>query len=103
MFYIFFFCRYGTATETKALSENLTCRQICDKYFEIHNSIYRWFGIGFDYFGRTTTKEQTEIVQELFLDLYNQGFIDTQAVEQLLCQKCDRFLADRFVEGKLFH
>lgn len=90
---------YGTATETKALSENLTCRQICDKYFEIHNSIYRWFGIGFDYFGRTTTKEQTEIVQELFLDLYNQGFIDTQAVEQLLCQKCDRFLADRFVEG----
>lgn len=94
---------YGTATETKALSENLTCKQICDKYFEIHNSIYRWFGIGFDYFGRTTTKEQTEIVQSLFLDLYNQNLIETQAVEQLLCQKCDRFLADRFVEGTCPH
>lgn len=51
---------YGTATENKALAENMTPREICDKYFELHNSIYRWFGIGFDYFGRTTTQEQTE-------------------------------------------
>lgn len=94
---------YGTATETKALSENMTPKQICDKYFEIHNAIYRWFGIGFDYFGRTTTPEQTEIVQEMFLDLHSKGFIETQAVEQLLCQKCDRFLADRFVEGTCPH
>lgn len=94
---------YGTATETKAIAENLTPRQICDKYFEIHNGIYRWFGIGFDYFGRTTTPEQTEIVQEMFLDLNKQGFIETQSVEQLLCQQCDRFLADRFVEGTCPH
>lgn len=51
---------YGTATENKALAENMTPREICDKFFELHNSIYRWFGIGFDYFGRTTTQEQTE-------------------------------------------
>lgn len=51
---------YGTATEAKALAENLTPQQICDKYFELHNSIYRWFGIGFDYFGRTSTPEQTQ-------------------------------------------
>lgn len=94
---------YGTATETKALAENMTPKEICDKYFEIHNSIYRWFGIGFDYFGRTTTPEQTEIVQTMFLELYTGGFIETQFVEQLLCQKCDRFLADRFVEGTCPH
>uniref|UniRef100_A0A1Q3FWE3 Methionine--tRNA ligase, cytoplasmic n=1 Tax=Culex tarsalis TaxID=7177 RepID=A0A1Q3FWE3_CULTA len=94
---------YGTATETKALAEKLTPKQICDKYFEIHNSIYRWFGIGFDYFGRTTTAEQTQIVQEMFIELYNGGFIETRAVDQLLCQKCDRYLADRFVEGTCPH
>ncbi|XP_055539810.1 methionine--tRNA ligase, cytoplasmic [Wyeomyia smithii] len=94
---------YGTATETKALAENLTPKQICDKYFEVHNSIYRWFGIGFDYFGRTTTEEQTRIVQEMFVDLYNGGFIETRAVDQLLCQKCERYLADRFVEGTCPH
>ncbi|KAJ6634290.1 Methionine--tRNA ligase, cytoplasmic [Pseudolycoriella hygida] len=90
---------YGTATETKALAENMTPQQICDKYFEIHNNIYRWFGIGFDYFGRTSTPEQTKIVQELFLDLLEAGFMETQSVDQLLCTNCDRFLADRFVEG----
>ncbi|XP_040166180.1 methionine--tRNA ligase, cytoplasmic [Anopheles arabiensis] len=94
---------YGTATETKALAENMTPRQICDKYFDIHNSIYRWFGIGFDYFGRTTTAEQTRIVQEIFKELYASGYIETRSVEQLLCQKCDRYLADRFVEGTCPH
>ncbi|SPP73669.1 methionine--tRNA ligase, cytoplasmic [Drosophila guanche] len=94
---------YGTATENKALAENLTPREICDKYFELHNSIYRWFGIGFDYFGRTTTQEQTDIVQEAFKDVQKAGYIITDSVEQLLCQKCDRFLADRFVEGTCPH
>ncbi|CAH0717117.1 unnamed protein product, partial [Brenthis ino] len=90
---------YGTATETKALEEGVTPRQICDKYFELHNGVYRWFDIGFDYFGRTSTKEQTEIAQKMFLKLYANGFVSEQSVEQLYCDKCERFLADRFVEG----
>lgn len=94
---------YGTATETKALAENLTPQQICDKYFDIHNSIYRWFGIGFDYFGRTSAPEQTQIVQSIFKDVNAAGYTDIETVDQLLCIKCDRFLADRFVEGTCPH
>ncbi|XP_046664099.1 LOW QUALITY PROTEIN: methionine--tRNA ligase, cytoplasmic-like [Homalodisca vitripennis] len=90
---------YGTATETKALEEKLTPRQICDKYFEIHRDIYAWFNIQFDLFGRTTTPQQTEIVQDLFLGCHKNGFTTTQYMDQLLCKNCDRFLADRFVEG----
>lgn len=36
---------YGTATETKALQENLTPKEICDKYHKIHKEIYDWFGV----------------------------------------------------------
>ncbi|XP_050423706.1 methionine--tRNA ligase, cytoplasmic [Adelges cooleyi] len=90
---------YGTATETKALEEGLTPQQICDKYFEIHNEIYKWFNIGFDHFGRTTSPKQTEVVQEIFMQVYNNGYTTTASMEQLLCENCDRFLADRFVEG----
>ncbi|KAJ8672750.1 hypothetical protein QAD02_004010 [Eretmocerus hayati] len=90
---------YGTATEAKALEEKLTPQEICNKYFEIHNDIYRWFGIGFDYFGRTSTPEQTEIVQKMFLRIKDQGYVLENEIDQLLCEKCDRFLADRFVEG----
>ena len=57
---------YGTSTETKAIQENLTPRQICDKYNKLHGEIYQWFDIGFDNFGRTTTEKQTEIAQDIF-------------------------------------
>ncbi|XP_060534947.1 methionine--tRNA ligase, cytoplasmic [Cylas formicarius] len=90
---------YGTATETKALEEGLSCQAICDKYYKIHEEIYKWFNISFDTFGRTSAPEQKELVQELFLELNHNGFMFTQSVEQLHCEKCNRYLADRFVEG----
>ncbi|XP_065838708.1 methionine--tRNA ligase, cytoplasmic-like [Oscarella lobularis] len=90
---------YGTATETKALEEGMTPREICDKYNALHSEIYAWFNIDFDIFGRTTTSQQTEIAQDIFWKLYRRGYLSKDKVEQLHCEKCDRFLADRFVEG----
>ncbi|KAH0466763.1 hypothetical protein IEQ34_004001 [Dendrobium chrysotoxum] len=46
---------YGTSTETKAMEENCTPKEICDKYHAIHKELY--------------------------------------------CDSCERFLADRLVEG----
>ena len=37
--------------------------------------------------------------QDLFLQLYENGFLSKDSVEQLHCENCDRYLADRFVEG----
>lgn len=50
---------YGTATETKALEEGVTCQELCDKFHRLHSEVYKWFEIDFDYFGRTTTQQQT--------------------------------------------
>nr|CRZ24874.1 BMA-MARS-1 [Brugia malayi] len=94
---------YGTATETKAIQEGLTPRQICDKYHAIHAKIYKWFNIDFDHFGRTTTQHQTELTQEIFLKLHKNGFTSTDTVDQLHCDSCSRFLADRFVCGECPH
>uniref|UniRef100_A0A667WWS3 Methionine--tRNA ligase, cytoplasmic n=1 Tax=Myripristis murdjan TaxID=586833 RepID=A0A667WWS3_9TELE len=90
---------YGTATENKAREEGLTPQQICDKYHAVHASIYKWFQIDFDFFGRTTTKKQTEIAQDIFWRLHKRDFLVEDTVEQLRCESCQRFLADRFVEG----
>jgi len=90
---------YGTATETKALEEGLTPQAICDKYHAIHAQIYEWFGIKFDKFGRTTTPQQTQIAQEIYLELEKNGWTQEAEVDQLYCESCTRFLADRFVEG----
>lgn len=53
---------YGTATETKAIEEGVTPREICDKYNKIHAEIYDWFNISFDKFSRTSIPEQTKSV-----------------------------------------
>ncbi|XP_067314814.1 methionine--tRNA ligase, cytoplasmic isoform X2 [Pseudorasbora parva] len=94
---------YGTATENKAREEGLTPQEICDKYHAIHADIYRWFQIDFDFFGRTTTERQTEIAQDIFWRLHERGFLLEDTVEQLRCESCQRFLADRFVEGVCPH
>lgn len=90
---------YGTATETKALEEKLTCQQICDKYHALHKGVYEWFGIDFDMFGRTTTPKQTEIAQDIFKKLHDRKQLNEDTMTQLYCEKCSRFLADRYVEG----
>ena len=90
---------YGTATETKALEEKVTPQQLCDKYHKVHAEVYDWFGIDFDYFGRTTTPLQTEIAQDIFLKLHDNGYLEEKTTEQLYCEVHSAFLADRFVEG----
>lgn len=90
---------YGTATETKALEEKKTPRELCDYYFKEHTKIYDWFHIDFDIFGRTSNPECTERTQELYQDLEKNGLIVEKANTQLYCPKCQRFLADRYVHG----
>ncbi|KAI0635849.1 methionyl-tRNA synthetase [Trametes polyzona] len=94
---------YGTATETQALKENLTPRQLCDKYNATHVETYKWFELGFDYFGRTSTPLHTEIAQEIYLNLAKHGFLERLEKEQTFCEGCNKFLADRFVEGTCPH
>ncbi|XP_068646527.1 probable methionine--tRNA ligase [Aristolochia californica] len=90
---------YGTATETKAMEENCTPKQICDKYHAIHKEVYEWFGISFDEFGRTSSPQQTVICQTIFQKLIENNWLSENIMQQLYCETCKRFLADRLVEG----
>ncbi|MGN1189908.1 MAG: methionine--tRNA ligase, partial [Candidatus Ornithospirochaeta sp.] len=94
---------YGTASETRALQEGVTPRELCDHYHAIHRDIYKWFNISFDYFGRTSTPLQTEIVQHIFNEVDKNGYISEKESEQLYCPECKRFLADRYVTGTCPH
>ena len=94
---------YGTASETRALQEGVTPRELCDHYHKIHEEIYKWFNISFDYFGRTSTPLQTEIVQHIFNKVDENGYISEKESEQLYCPNCKRYLADRYVVGTCPH
>nr|MCR5401670.1 methionine--tRNA ligase [Treponema sp.] len=90
---------YGTATETKAIEEKKSPRELCNYYYQEHTKIYKWFHINFDKFGRTSNDQCTEITQSLFNDLDNAGLINEHTNKQLFCPKCNMFLADRYVDG----
>ncbi|CAL5425408.1 unnamed protein product [Camellia sinensis] len=90
---------YGTATETKAMEENCTPQQICDKYHAVHKEVYKWFNISFDEFGRTSSPQQTEVCQAIFMKLLENKWLSENTMQQLYCDTCKRFLADRLVEG----
>ncbi len=57
---------FGTATETKALEEKTTPRDICDTYHPQHCSIYDFFGISFDSFGSTLNPQHETITHSNF-------------------------------------
>ena len=90
---------HGTTSETKALEEGLTTRELCDKYAKIHKEIYDWFNCDFDCYGRTSSQDNAEVTTDIFNKLYQNGYIVENDVEQLYCEHDKRFLADRFVEG----
>ena len=90
---------YGTATETRALEEKKTPRELCDYYYAEHTKIYDWFHIDFDKFGRTSNEECTEVTQGLFNDLDKAGLITEHTNQQLFCPHCNMFLSDRYVRG----
>ena len=94
---------YGTATETRALEEGITPRELCDRYHAIHRDIYSWFNISFDKFGRTSVPVHTEITQHIFLKLHENGYIRERVLTQPYCEKDQRFLADRYVLGTCPH
>lgn len=90
---------YGTATEVKAMQEGVTPKELCDRYFTIHERIYNWFNIAFDHFGRTTNPQQLPIAQAIFKRLDDNKLISEQDTAQLYCKHCNMYLADRFVQG----
>ena len=90
---------YGTATETKALETGQTPKELCDEFHIKHKEVYDWFEIAFDYFGRTTTEQQTIIAQDIFTKLYEKGYLEERTTTQPYCEAHESFLADRFVEG----
>jgi len=94
---------HGTTTETVAMREDMTPQEVCDKYFKIHKDSYDWLNISFDHFGRTSRPYQHEITQHIFLRLYENEYIFERELEQTYCVYCERYLADRYIEGECPH
>ncbi|MGE8207164.1 methionine--tRNA ligase [Heyndrickxia sp. NPDC080065] len=89
----------GTPIAIRAKEENVLPKEIADCYHEEFEDSFSKLGFSFDCYTRTDSNHHHEIVQQIFLDLLEKGFIDKKEVEQTYCPSCTQFLPDRYVEG----
>lgn len=94
---------HGTPAEISAFEAGKPVDKYCDEMYQIQKDIYERFDLKFDYFGRTHDQENHEITQEIFLGLYNNGYISEKESIQLYSVDDKRYLPDRYVMGTCPH
>ncbi|HYG52223.1 MAG TPA: methionine--tRNA ligase [Flavobacteriales bacterium] len=99
---VLFICgsdEHGVPITIRAKKEGVTPQEIVDKYHGIMKKAFEDFGISFDIYSRTSSKNHHETSQEIFLELYNKGVFNEETTEQYFDEKANQFLADRYIIG----
>lgn len=91
--------QHGTPITVSAEKHNMTPEEYANKYHEINKKAIEDMGIEFSLFNKTHCPTHFEVVQKIFLDLKEKGYIYPKETNQYYCPKCQRFLPDRYVEG----
>ncbi len=91
--------QHGTPITLKAEQEGKKPGEIAAYYHRLFLESWQKFGISFDLFTTTGTANHAEVTQDIFLTLLDKGYIYKDTVSQPFCPRCQRFLADRYVEG----
>ena len=91
---------HGTPIEVEALRQGITPKELTDRNHAIVAKLFKEWGTSYDNYTRTESPVHKEFVQELVMKIYKNGYIFSQETQMLYCEHDQRFLPDRFVEGK---
>ena len=91
---------HGTPIEVEALRLGILPKQLTDRIHSKIVELFKQWGFSFNNYTRTENPTHKEFVQNHLTKIYENGYIFVQETEMLYCEKCSRFLPDRFVEGK---
>ncbi|MBA7485301.1 MAG: methionine--tRNA ligase [Dehalococcoidia bacterium] len=91
--------QHGTPITIKAEQEGKKPGEIAARYHRQFLESWQRFGISFDLFTTTGTENHARVTQDIFLTLLDRGYIYKNTLSQPYCPSCQRFLADRYIEG----
>ncbi|MFE3324950.1 methionine--tRNA ligase [Streptomyces sp. NPDC059176] len=94
---------HGTPAELAAKEAGLSVAEFCAQAHDAQKAVYDGFELSFDYFGRSSSRQNVEITQHFARKLAENGFIEERAVRQVYSPVDGRFLPDRYVEGTCPH
>jgi methionyl-tRNA synthetase len=89
----------GVPITIAAEKEGITPKELVTRYHNIINDSLKKLGVEFENFSGTSRKIHYDLSQKIFLELYEKGYIEAKTTEEFYCQKCKKFLPDRYVEG----
>ncbi|MDR3782116.1 MAG: methionine--tRNA ligase [Candidatus Nitrosotalea sp.] len=99
----YYFCAsddFGTPILIQAEKENKTPEEYVKVWNKRDYEDFTAFGIGFDFFYRTSSPENVAFVQEVFKKLQSNGHIYEKEIIQFYCTVDKEFLPDRYVLGR---
>jgi methionyl-tRNA synthetase len=91
---------HGTPIEVEAIKQGITPKELTDRNHAIVADLFKRWGASFDNYTRTESPVHKEFVQQTLMKIYKNGYIFNQDTRMLYCENDQRFLPDRFVEGK---
>lgn len=94
---------HGTPITVRAEQEGITPEDVLNRFHPQFMETWDRLGITFDLFTTTHTENHQTIVQDIFLDLFQKGYIYEASMMLAYCVQCTRFLPDRYVEGTCPH
>ncbi|MBN1261753.1 MAG: methionine--tRNA ligase [Anaerolineae bacterium] len=90
---------HGTPITVSAEREDVTPREIFERYHARFLETQQAIGISYDLFTHTDTLNHRRVAQDVFLRLLDKGLLYTERQRQFYSETLDRFLPDRYVEG----
>ncbi len=90
---------HGAAITLQAKKDNVSPKEIIDKYHELNKKSFKEFGINFSFYDRTSSAEHHENAQEIFTLLEKNNSFTKKTSQQFYDETNKQFLADRYIIG----
>ncbi len=94
---------HGTPTTVKAEAEGVSPEVVATRFHDINRAAFERLGLSFDLYTSTHTPTHEKTVQEIFLTLLENRYLEKRKGESPFCEKDQRFLPDRYVLGTCPH
>ncbi len=94
---------HGTPILVAADREGVSPREIADRYNAVIVDDLQRLGLSYDLFTRTTTRNHAEVSQDVFLTLFEKGYLLRQTQQGAFSAATGRALPDRYIEGTCPH
>jgi methionyl-tRNA synthetase len=90
---------HGTPVMVAADRQNVSPRELAERYNRATREDLRDLGISYDCFTRTTTRNHARVTQDLFRTLYDHGWLIEQRALGAFSPATGNTLPDRYIEG----